>query len=368
MAGPQQCATDFMAAKIIILAGAPVSSSLDWDGPDLLTQFQEPLAQLAGLEAHGSFGPSTWDSSDGHAVWRAVPLEAGHLPTGFSQFRHAAGGTGSFTEPSAFFNMSFTSAGDEGDAASGAQELISEFYEHSLAVHDETLSRSGSSAETGTEQSTSNDPSSADNVASFLSDGRSQDAAEREVVSNGLDCHLSDLEDIPPASYLYRIQPQTMSVNLIVGIISIAEPRVVRTRWGSSSTLVEVLIGDETKAGFAVTFWLPSTDPGGSVLAGLRVQDVVLLQNVALNVFKGKVYGSSLRKNLTRVHLLYRRRIDQTDPGGYYKSSDLASPEPAHPQLEKTKKVWSWVLNFVGGPGHGATAKRSWDHMPEDTQ
>ncbi|KAG7286177.1 hypothetical protein NEMBOFW57_008482 [Staphylotrichum longicolle] len=130
-----------------------------------------------------------------------------------------------------------------------------------------------------------------------------------------------------------------MTFNLIVGIISISQPRAVKTRWGATKYLVEVLVGDETKAGFAITYWLPYNSVDESPLAGLRPQDVVLVQNVALNVFNNKVYGSSLRKNLTKVHLLSRMKLDPQDTGGYYSTSDLSFPGSAHPQLEKTRRL-----------------------------
>ena len=84
--------------------------------------------------------------------------------------------------------------------------------------------------------------------------------------------------------------------------------------------LIEVLAGDEIKSGFTVNFWLSSPQSADgdtrSVLSGLRPQDVVLMRNVALSSFRGMVYGQSLRKEMTKVHLLYRDRIDRTDVGG----------------------------------------------------
>lgn len=140
--------------------------------------------------------------------------------------------------------------------------------------------------------------------------------------------------------------------------------------------LIEVLVGDETKSGFAINFWLSSLQSAEGdmrdVLSRLRPQDVVLVRNVALSSFRGKVYGQSLRKEMTKVHLLYRNRIDRTDVGGCYNAADLADGI-IHPQVEKTKNVREWVLRFVGaGPGPKAKAKGRIEAvrevLPPDTQ
>jgi hypothetical protein len=74
---------------------------------------------------------------------------------------------------------------------------------------------------------------------------------------------------------------------------------------------------------------------------------------------------------MTKVHLLYRNRIDKSDIGGCYNSADLASVDNIHPQIDKTRRVREWVLRFVGagarrqvrGQVNGAT-----ETLPPDTQ
>lgn len=181
-------------------------------------------------------------------------------------------------------------------------------------------------------------------------------------------CHLSDVEDVPSARLVLELDPQKITVNIIVGIISIAQPRTVTTRWGRTLSLIEVLVGDETKSGFGITFWLSSDSISQSQLSLLRRQDVVLVQNVGLNVFRNQVYGQSLRRGRTRISLLWRR-----DGAGHYSTRSLAKPSPtAHPQLRKTTMVKDWVVNFVGGERSLIQTKRpsrkSWDQPPDDTQ
>lgn len=352
-----------MADKILILAGAPESSSLDWNSPDLHVDLQESFALFAATAGSPSnraaVPPLAPSSAPSHALWRSLSLEKAQLPSGFSQ-RYAMDYADKSANSPQFFNTSFASVADVDEGFESTQEALSQFYEHSLAIHDEIPS-SQLVPRSGENQG----PSFMTTESSIWAGDDSAEVSFKGPIGGQGDGYLTDLAGIPQAAHLTKIQPQTMTVNLVVGIISIAAPKAIKTRWGSSRTLVEVLVGDETRSGFAITFWLQSGDVDQSVLAGLRPQDVVLLQNVALNVFVGKVYGSSLRKNLTKVHLLHRKTLDATDIEGYYKVGDLASMRPAHPQLDKTRRVWEWVFKFVGG---GKAAGHPWDLPPADTQ
>lgn len=362
-----------MAGKVVIYTGAPTSSTLTWDPSILLSDFPEPIARFAGLPLAPPGLPSTTDSSRSltheYAVWRSLPLERTNLHSGFTQL-HAVN---QWVHSSPDF---LTTAGDnsfmteERDSASeeANNDLLSQFYEPSLAVHDQIPSSQLESIQEATSFQT-------DSLTSF-DDTSFASTTAKDPIGNRLAGHLSDLEDIPSASYLLKSQPATVTVNLIVGIISLAPPRTIKTKWGNTSSLVKALVGDETKSGFAVTFWLPTGMAfEDSDLAGLRPQDVVLMQNVALNVFMKKVYGSSLRKGMTKVHLLYRRKLDRDDVGGYYRSGDLMTAKVANPQLDKTTRVWEWVLNFVGtgpavpGKNGRQVQERAWDRPPPiDTQ
>lgn len=249
----------------------------------------------------------------------------------------------------------------DGDGEDGGA-ILAQFCEESLAAH--TLmppsSQMGSFSKENTEDATT----------SFMTNDTDEISLQDRTnpLTPPMPLHLSDLEDVPSASRILALSPQTVTLNLIVAVISIAQPRTVTTRWGSTLSLVEVLVSDETKSGFAVTFWLSSDQATTGQISKLRRQDVVLMENVALHVFRGKVYGQSLRKNLTRVNLLWR-----SEGGGYYQSRDLAQRAAAkHPQQEKTRLVKDWVLHFVGRDSGAVTRKRasrlSWDQPPDDTQ
>lgn len=393
-----------MASKVLIFTGAPDSRALDWATPDLLVEFDEPIASFMGILQPREEQTIIPASAPTPAAWRSLGLVRERIPTGYTQqhdssFRfNPAHGPEAVDQPDDFLTTaSISSSFDESSVVHG--DLESQFYEHSLTLHqhvrssylDATLLREAESQHSITSAMSEEDLDTASFLETTVHAVDGDENVKEPLTFRGGD-RLTDLKDIPSAAYLVKAQPQTITCNLIVGIISISPPRSVSTRWGLDRSLVEVLVGDETKAGFTITFWLP---PGcetvqGSMLEGLRHRDVVLVQNVALNVFNKKVYGSSLHKGLTKVHLLFRARLDATDVGGYYAPSDLSVARTTHLQLDKTRTVWDWVLRFVGpgpittaGPasarrrslrkrknnkGALASAARPWDLPPPDTQ
>lgn len=311
-----------------------------------MKQLDDTFSSFLGLSPTKQHFPSRSSTIS----WRSLPLSRQTLHTGFSQSHDLSFDDGVLANQSEFFTTADVSCNNFHSQASGS-DVLSKFYDHSLALHNSIPSS----------QMDSFDDTALDET-SFMT--ASPPAAESGPVPS----HLSDLEDIPSASRILSLNPQTVTLNLIVGIISIAQTRTVTTRWGRTLSLVEVLVGDNTKSGFAVTFWLAR---GSNDLRNLRRQDVVLMQNVALHVFRGKVYGQSLRKGMTKVNLLWRR-----DGSGQYTTRDLARRGQVHPQVAKTKQVKDWVLRFVGGgPGprtrmrtRAEAAQTSWDKPPDDTQ
>lgn len=375
--------------RLIILTGAPEFDRLDWSASGLLDSFQDSIAAFALLPKQAKQVVSSMPGHDTSlldlAVWRSIPLQRAHVPTGFSQ-QHDPHIVSRYPTSADFLTtagISFEAASQclsQEDNESQESRLLAEWYEHSLAQHDDLGSsqlvpHNSQNPEGGYETSLATDSDYYKSISITSDEGDTTLPADEDqnddttiVVKTPLRVgpqraadHLSDLEDIPPARYLTSIQPQTMTVTLIVGIISIAAPHTVETRFGTTRTLVEVLVGDETKSGFSVTFWLSAAaaESGAGPLAGLRAQDIVLMRHVALNVFRGRVYGGSLPRGMTAVHLLHRRRrLGAGDAGGHYSGADLARAGGAragrlHPQLDKTRRVRDWVLKFVGGGGGG---------------
>jgi hypothetical protein len=378
-----------MAPKLLLLVGAPEASSLDWEESGLLNDFNDPIARFAGLHARQAneetvpITPALTSASIAHPAWRSLPLERQHLATGLTQsfdrhHLHTGHSHQNSAQGASFFLASqinsfvegFSQAHPESHPSShpSAEELLSHFYEESYARHEDIQSSQIAPASDVGTSFTSDEPS----FGSFDSHLRPFGAAKEVPVAG----HSSNLRDLPNAAYLDSIHPQTMTVNLIVGIISIPEPRAIKTRRGAAVELIEVLVGDETRSGFGVNFWLPSSQAAQgdmrSILSGLRPRDVVLMRNVAMSSFRGNVYGQSLRKDMTKVHLLYRTRVDKSDVGGCYSAADLAMGDPVPPQVEKTRRVREWVLRFVGlGAGQqkgNGPAEVLKEVLPPDTQ
>ncbi|KAH8599883.1 hypothetical protein B0O99DRAFT_682359 [Bisporella sp. PMI_857] len=361
-----------MPSRVLLFTGAPLSASLDWKHSGLLENFTEPFSRfLVHEKAEGAIvnTPAAVISTYLPA-WRYIPLERQHLTTGQSQnngWQEEYVGASFFTTDSFIEEMSQILSQSRASIES-AEQYLSQFYERSYAVHEDIAS-----SQLGPLSVTSN---SSTNESSYRTTQSSIDSPQ-DSTSRPSDlpiaAHLANLISIPNAAYLSSIYPQTLTVDLIIGIISIPAPRPIRTRRGANVDLVEILVGDETKSGFGINFWLSSTNSPHndlrSTLTRLRPQDVILVQNVALDSFQGKVYGQSLRKNLTKIYLLYRNRIDKTDLVTYYKASDFVSTSTLHPQLEKISKVRNWVMKFVGGPGKGNDGfEEMKETLPPDTQ
>ncbi|KXJ96796.1 hypothetical protein Micbo1qcDRAFT_155441 [Microdochium bolleyi] len=374
-----------MSRKILIITGAPEANSLSWEQDGLHNSFVAPFTELASFRPSNqtSIGASSRDGArEDEPLWRSIPLQRARLPTGFSQTHnlHEA------YRPDADFistvGLSFTDMTDlSSESQQDQSEFIEQLYEHSILPYEDPK---GAQLDTQSFSTTASSVLDSQDISTDYSLQQVHGSNPQGLPSVSGVGHLSDLEDLPKAAYLDSIAPQTMTVNLIVGIISIAAPRTVRTRWGATKSLVEMLLGDETKSGFSVTFWLSHDKRGGSnpritptetALKDLRRQDVVLLRNVALGSFSKKVHGHSLHNGMTKVHLLHRRKLDKTDTCGIYAAREMASKGSAHPQLMKARRAWNWTIDFVGGSERRLGKRktrgrpvRSWEMPPPDTQ
>lgn len=318
-------------SKVILLMGAPTSQSLHWNEDELLNTAIPPFHNP------GSHHQEHWPFSANHPVrWQllqgqnAEPELDPNCATGF------------------FTTEGLTVAAGEEDS------VLSQFYDHSFTVHETSevslpIPCSGNS---------SSQESSA--TSSAISSSRRDGSGPASLHIQG---QISDLQDIPSAGYLRSIVPQTVTVTLVVGIITVQPPRRIVTRqWKRELDIVEMVVGDETRTGFGITFWLspePQNESGGvgstkydelgQSLASLRPRDIVLLRMVGLSSFQERVYGQSLRKGVTQVDLLHRRRVDATDAGGLYGLRRLnAGQDEQDPVVIKVRRVREWIQRFVG--------------------
>lgn len=335
--------------KVILFTGAPAASAVDDASSCTITRFDEPFHALLALPGDSSRGEDAGIPSQlGHVAWRSLPLTR---PAGGLMMlgeRHEV-------SPDIFFTTAHVSDPLLSPDETSAEDLWTQFCEQSLAQHH----RATSSSQLFDDSEAVDDETTSFMTALSTELGPAVSAAPVPL-------HLSDLEDVPAAGRIVALQPQTVTLNLIVGVISVASPRSVTTRWGQSLSLVEVLVGDNTATGFAITFWLTADQAQESSVSRLQRQDVVLMENVALHVFRGKVYGQSLRKALTRVTLLWRH-----DGSGHYSTRLLDREDAAkHPQQEKARLVKDWTLHFVGRDAASTRRRprKSWDNPPDNTQ
>ena len=229
-------------------------------------------------------------------------------------------------------------------AAAGHEDTDYDFLEHSLITythndapsHNDTDTHEGD--DTFLDDSTFLGESFLSEITDFNSPVKIQQPSMRHPA------FVTDLRRLPSASVIERSYPQTITVNLLVGIISVSAPRLVEIRrFGYSKRIVEAVVGDETRTGFAITFWLPPRATGVETgtfedeLTALRSGQIVVLGNVALRAFKGTVYGQSQPNRRGRATGTTIVRIT----GG---SAYAALPAALQ---KKYDRVEGWVMDFL---------------------
>lgn len=358
-----------MSTKVILLMGAPTTQSLQWDESELLN------APVAPFHDPGDNHKEPWPFPEDHPVkWRLL-YDQPIIDQPYDDIGLGRNNDTPF----------FTTEGLKETV--GEDSVLSQFYDHSFAVHE--------TSEVSVPGSFSGDPSlheSTDSGPRAASTTDSSAISSNKQILLPINGPVSALQDVPSASYLRSIVPQTVTVNLIVGIITVQAPRRVVTRqWKRELDIIEMVVGDETGTGFAVTFWLPPSPRGsgdnnndidelGRSLDGLRPRDIVLLRMVGLSSFQERVYGQSLRKGVTQVNLLHRKRADTTDPGGIYGVRHLnANRSGIDPVVDKVRRVREWIRCFVnadtapepaGGDGSAKMYAMKYGQtlLPPDTQ
>ena len=351
--------------RVLFLTGAPSLNSLTWEEDKLCAALQPCFLDSSehhcqALASAATVGPA----------WRSLPFVQPHLPTGLTQFnkdgwalsvREDGGNETSFLSTGDLSFVSATSNVNQNQESWGSEmnseELLSQYYEHSFALHEDVPSSQilGSASASADESFVTE----AEELSFALTDDSDHETDDQLARSKLMSSQLSDLKDLPNAAYLYSITPQTMTVDLVVGIISISQPRIVKTRRGGREVeLVEILVGDDSRAGFGINMWLSPAEersnsgPRNKHLRDdtlqLRPRDVVLARQVALCSFRGKVYGQSLRRGMTSLTLLYRNVIDKNDRRGAFRVKDFRDEGVRDCQMTKVQKVKDWVLQFVG--------------------
>lgn len=389
------------SSRKIVLLGAPTSSSLNWNESCLF-----PWKDITGVAS----GPRSSESAEMEGPqWRQLSSTGLQWETEFSSQnlrtptqitsgsfgdarRHSDAPpttpgiwTELFPRREASFNDALLSNPSE-----HTDTLLSEFFDESF-VSDESFGLLQASPTDASPDIPSAGPITARQECKPSTKEHSDNS---RVPSFPSDVHLTDLKMIPSASYLHSIQPQTMTVNVVVGIIALPAPVTVSRRSdGSKIDLVEMLVGDDTRSAFGISIWLPYLEeavqpPQGkdtlrSQVMSLRPTDIVLIRNLALGSFRGKVHGQSLRRGITKIDLLHRRKVThggkpQGPHGSIGSHGILRDFYQSGGELLKKKanQVHQWLLQFVGAPAYISrpdvpgrhSLRRGCETLPPDTQ
>jgi hypothetical protein len=339
--------------RCIFLAGTPAAEGLKWDEEFLLIGFGPQIKRFIESENVLAGDPSTQPTPPPtYAKWRSIPYDSGK--------------SNNYQDDPDPELTQFLSFDDEGEAA--PQD---EFLERSMALLDDiepihivpgaALQDADDESRLETTFWTNNSFA----TTSFTST-RTSDASFLLPSTENVDISgpITDLKRIPNADYISRIQPQTITVNLVVGIIAISPARTVRLRRRNAEMdIIDITVGDETRAGFSISFWLvpvesqlKPVDDLRNVLSKSRTGDVVVVNNVALSAFNGCVYGQSLSrrfvKNSTSISL-------------------IGDAQGTGASRAKVERVQGWTMDFVGAVTRRPAAKNGSTHMdalPPDTQ
>ncbi|KAJ9199014.1 hypothetical protein DTO021D3_7090 [Paecilomyces variotii] len=376
-----------MPTKSIFLMGAPLPENLVWDEEGLLNA---PIPPFSGENI--SDGKMHAASATHSVRWRVLQGSRRASETTADPLRGSEEAL--FLTPRDLNNVVSVEdpafGGCGGTSSADDPDVLSKFYNHSFTIY-ETSAAALPAESTDWESSGDSVQTSSTGISARTHAGQGGPLVGSFPPIRGT---ISDLKDIPNAAYLHSIVPQTMTVNLVVGVIAVYPRRRVLTRWQRELDIVELIVGDNTKAGFGVTIWLPPAeqttketnsergagggiraDALGQAVAGLRPRDIVLLRTVGLSSFRERVYGQSLRHGLTQIDLLYRQPVDLSDPPGIYTSRAIDAASADDLRTQKVRRVRDWIRNFVGsGPDEaggdpgmcGASNRRPL--LPPDTQ
>jgi hypothetical protein len=175
---------------------------------------------------------------------------------------------------------------------------------------------------------------------------------------------IASLGSFPSAQHLRSIYPQTPTPNTICVLMAPPERREVLVRKGCyKMDLYELNVGDDTKAGFKVTFWLRPPQESKNdqfnvqqsllqTLESIKTGDILLLRNIALTSFRDTVHGQSLNPAIARA----RTTIDVLMKNNGVSVGQVGSL-PAQ-VLETFMRVKKWARSHVAVTDAGSR-KRS---------
>lgn len=316
----------------IFLTGAPESDKLDWTEKYLLTAFTIGTNAWIANEGNNSPRPTaSWQAP----AWRSISTMPERVIS-----NHELPQTQFFSFSAEIPDLDIATKQD--------------FLEHSIALLDDLATSQIAPADIDeTTLLTTTTFSFATETSVLSSESQLSQSLNTDNPPLPANMPLTDIRQIPAATHILSIAPQTITLNILCAIISVSQPRTVTLRRRQSTMdIIDLLVGDETRAGFSISFWLPSLDSqrprdhkgqGDDVRAALqsaRPGDVVLIRNVALSVWRKAVYGQSLGKRWARNCT----RIEKIDDG----TAQMKEASLPFGLVWKLKMVRNWRDEFVG--------------------
>ena len=247
-------------------------------------------------------------------------------------------------------------------------ELDEEFVYHSLIFNNTLLSSQIVDAAAIDQSAASQSflDTSMDSTSSFATHSLQQSNADGPILQIPLSLNLTTLGALPDAAHLRRIYPQTPTPNLLCVLAASPEDRVVITKKGGyKMRLCEIIVADDTRSSFKISFWQrtsSASEPHNALertLQSIKTGDVLLLRNVALNAFHDDVYGQSLNPSITRV----RTSIEVLMSSSGISSRQLAAlPAPVAATFTRVKK---WANTHIAS--HRTVQKKRSNQSQRDS-
>ena len=342
--------------RVRLLSGAPIASGIDWSKEEeWRNELLGPFRSFIGEDAQTA-SPVLSSEADVQAQWREVSLtnkpfyETSVVP------RYALGLDQ--TSP-----RLYSPTVDDHD----------DFLAHSIAVLDDIessqIAPGGTAGGDDEEQTTFltttsfsdlSNMSSADSALIDLGYTAGRERSLQQVIRSA--GPITSIKSLPSAKHILSLRPQTMTTSIICGVISISPAKTVSVRRGGGYEMdvVEMLVGDDTKAGFSISTWLRTVDDSRQAgkplvkddlradLGRLRTGDVVLIERLALATFRDCVFGQSLNRRGTGIRTRF------VILSGQQAEHDLLAPEHGGTSKElaavsrKIDRVKDWADQFVG--------------------
>jgi len=354
--------------RLKMLNGAPLRNHLEFNGDTLLA-----LEDCRPFDAATSVSTPANDSTPS-LKWRGLPFKNPRLQTGWSQPFLPGNVRGQDVSDVSLPNVgrytSFlqedTTHLDTSIAFEDTSVATPGYLEHSLIFHDTLLSSQvlpDSIADTSVSSSSFLTTSFGTTLSDF--DSPSKVDEHTLLVKVAPKMSITPLGLLPNAQRLRAIYPQTPTPNFLCVVTATPEQKEVFVRKGGyKMNLWEIIVADDTRSDFKVTFWLrPPRESNNEqnhvqtqllqTLESIKVGDILLLRNIALTSFGDTVFGQSLNPAITRA----RTTIDVLTRSNGVSAAQLGGlPVPV---IEVFKRVKRWARLHIASDSAGSRKRKS---------